>query len=66
MQTDLRNQIVMEVEVCVYFDVGLTGDLRYIRYLYNNERRSLRLAWTIFFFPVRFRQLQSPGMSEHL
>lgn len=46
MQTD---QIVMEVDVCIFLDVGLAGDLHYIRYLHNNERRSLRLAWNLFF-----------------
>lgn len=39
----------MEVDICIFFDVDLTGDLHYIRYLHNNERRLLRLAWTIFF-----------------
>lgn len=39
----------MEVDVCIFFDVRLTGDLHYIRYLHNNERPSRRLAWTIFF-----------------
>lgn len=41
----------MEVDVCIFFDVLLTGDLHYIRYLHNNERPSLRLTWTIFFLP---------------
>lgn len=31
----------MEVDICIFFDVGLTGDRHYIRYLHNNESRSL-------------------------